>query len=624
MRKLGLVCVVVFLGCGSSSNNGPCTPGAAECVNDMIARVCAPDSTWISEPCQAGSTCMAGGCVAKTDVACKPTDSTCMDSTHALVCNTNGVGFMSVDCPTGTVCQGLGLCVGTCIVGSSKCIGTGGVATCTDGFTFTEAACMPGMTSCVTTSATGAAVPTVACQPMQCPTAGSTVCGNKSTDANNTDPNFASTCVASPQGLHWQVEQCAVAGSCSPGVGCSPTCVPGAMRCAPTNIGTQTCGTDGKWGAAMTCTPSASGQLQMCMTVSGAPVCGDLVCFSNTGACESDGFHPCVNGKVSATAMACTTGVCVATGAPSNATGGFTPGSCQAQCASGDQKCVGTAGTTVSYQTCVNGRWSSTTSTCATNKCVQYTDPATGGSRTVCGVCAPGSHRCTDNTGTPGGVTDIETCDGTGNWGTHTACNVGQCTPSGGDAFCGAQCVPGTTLCVGTAPVAPSVPAHPGTIAAVVCTAGGLIPAVPLATDCSGGTPPASCCAAGTSCRKGPSGQAVGTGVAACVQCVGGNIAGGNEIGLVDSMCTDATHDEVCGTDNKWPASPTACTTSCVPEAVGGTCVNCFGTAPFACSASAFVAHGLAPCGTAACGSTSDCCVGDCAGTGTPAPAVCQ
>jgi hypothetical protein len=367
------------------------------------------------------------------------------------------------------------------------------------------------------------------------------------------------------------------------------------------------------------------------MTSNGAPICGDPLCVSNTGACESDGFHPCVDGKIAAAAQACSSGSCVATGTASSATNGFTPGQCQAECATGDTKCAGVSGTTVNYQTCVNGRWSGTTTACASNKCIQYADATTSAPRTVCGLCAPGSHRCTDNMGNAMATgSDIETCDSTGAWGAHAGCAAGSCAPSGLDAACFAQCVPGATVCVGTAPVGAPNPLHPGTIAQVVCTAQGTLPAVPLAADCTGGTPPPSCCVAGTSCRKGPSGQPVGTGSAACVACVGSALAGGNELGLVDSMCPTATTIEACQADNTWAAA-TACSPgpTCVTETAGGTCGTfCPGGT---CSQSNLASHGTScqnlfgnPSVTP-CGAVGDCCVVACGGgAGGPTPAICQ
>jgi hypothetical protein len=350
------------------------------------------------------------------------------------------------------------------------------------------------------------------------------------------------------------------------------------------------------------------------------------LCLGNPGACEADGYHPCVNGKISPTAMPCAMGVCVASGVASVATGGYTPGGCQAQCAPGDQRCDGSVGLTKLYQTCVNGRWSSTSMSCATNACQQYADPTTNGPRTVCGVCAPGSHRCTDNMGVVGGTTDIETCDPTGAWGTQAPCAAGACQFNGvTDFMCLAQCVPGTTVCVSTAPVTAPNPQHPGTIAAVVCNPNGMLPAIPSQADCSSASPPATCCAAGTSCRKSVNGQAIAAGTAACVQCVGPSVSGGNENGLVDTYCPTTTSESQCTATNQWPATPTTCTTSCTPETTAGTCATfCFGSPPFGCTNSASIAHGGTGCSNAACGSTPDCCLGFCAGAPANTPAVCQ
>ena len=164
MRAYVVAVIAVLASCSSDSSKS-CSAGQMECVTDQIARVCASDNTWTSSPCYSGSTCMGGSCVASQNVTCLATDSACMDATHALVCNANGVGFTSVDCPTATTCQGFGLCVGTCIVGSSRCKNTNVVQTCSDGFTYMDANCMPGMTSCVLTSAATAPVSSAACMP---------------------------------------------------------------------------------------------------------------------------------------------------------------------------------------------------------------------------------------------------------------------------------------------------------------------------------------------------------------------------------------------------------------------------------------------------------------------------
>jgi hypothetical protein len=625
--------------------------GAMECVSDSVARVCAMDGTWVPEPCQQGSTCMNGQCVATQNVACTAAMNTCMDSTHALLCNSNGVGFMQVTCPANTVCLGNGLCKGDCVVGSSTCITVNAtpnaaVQTCTDGFNQTQTLCMPDQTACVITSATttslpGVTVSTAACQPLGC-TPNAAACGNKAMDPNNTDPSFVSNCLASPQGYKWQTTQCAVANSCSPGGGgaaCAVNCIPGATRCVPgfgSPQGMQTCGSNGTWGATVACLADPTGAEQACQTLGGGPaICGDPLCASNTGACEADGFHPCVNGKVSTTAVACTTGICVPSGG--GPVGGLTPGSCKAQCSTGESKCAGT----LAFQTCVNGRWSGTATSCTTagDTCQQWPDPANPtGTLTICGTCVPGTHRCTNNAGNPGGNTDIETCDSTGHWQAHAACAVGQCqivslisvSPPVFDAACVAQCIPNSTYCADASNWA-------------TCTANG-----------TPGT--ATACTANTYCRRNPSGQAVGTGAGACVQCVGPNIAGGNEVGLVDSRCTDGSGNptgalspdlEVCASDNTWTtaaANETICNnvvagSHCTPEVFGSSCGPCpvpgggsvpvctntnlagLGT-PTSCAA----AFGTWPVATSGGGSpTTDCCINAISGlSSNPTPALCQ
>jgi hypothetical protein len=558
------------------------------------------------------------GCVLKADLACNSTDSGCVDSTHAVVCNSDGMGFKSVTCPTGTTCQSFGTCVGSCVVGSSRCSGTGIVQTCMDGFTYTDTDCMPGTTSCVGTSSPSAIIQTAACKPMGC-SATSAVCGDKAADPNNTDVNYASTCVSSPAGMHWQSEQCALPGSCLPGSGCTQQCVPGAQRC--NGLGIQTCNTNSVWGTITACQPTATGAEQTCQVPSGAitPICGDPVCASYPGACEADGYHPCSNGKVSTSPQACTMGVCVGSG---NVYNGLTGGSCQAQCNVGDSRCDGNE----AYQICTsNHTWSSTVTNCpvnGTDACVSFTDPASGGGRTLCGVCAPGTHRCTDTAGVSGATgTDIETCDTTGHWGPHGACSVGGCQYQGGDYACAAACFPGSTVCMGAAPVTAPNPTHPGTVNWGMCDTNGNLPT-------NGGT----ACTSGTSCRRGPDGQPVGVGAAACVTCVGSDIPQGNESGDVDGFCTTGTTLETCTSTNQWSAAAACPNTapaygSCKQEGTA----YCNGY--YACTNSYLTSIGYTNgcasywgTGFSAWGGTPDCCaVSYCQQTnGIPGPAACQ
>jgi len=505
---------------------------------------------------------MGSGCVAKTDISCNATDSGCIDSTHAVVCNSTGMGFQAVTCPTGTTCQGFGTCVGTCVVGSSRCNGTDIAQTCTDGFTYEDTYCQPGMTACVETD-THAPVQKASCVAEQC-TPNTIACGNLAASATSTDPSYASSCEASPSGYHWQSEKCALASSCFGG-SCQAICTPGATRCSINGDGIDTCQADGTWGATAACQATATGAQQVCMNAfygtSYGAVCGDVLCANGyDGACEADGFHPCIDGKVSTTGAECSIGVCQAGGGNYN---GYTAGTCVAQCNPGETKCDGAQ----AYQTCTAAyRWSGTTSQCATGSCQQYND-TNGLSKTVCGVCSPGSHRCTDNAGTfnANGGTDIETCDAAGQWSAHAACSIGACGDNGyytgnGQCFgdecaCIAQCVPNSTLCLGSTGSPTSTtgnPTHPGTTQYGTCTANGLLPT--SGTACPSGF-----------CRRGPSGQPVGTGAAACVVCVGPSVQGGNEVGLVDSYCVatgvGAGQIEICNSGNMW-GTTSSCSTA--------------------------------------------------------------
>jgi hypothetical protein len=619
---LALAAASALAACGSASGKGQCsTPGAIECVSNTLSRVCAADGTWVTEQCSNDQTCMGtGGCVLATDISCNVTDNGCVDSSHAVVCNSDGKGFQSVTCPTGTTCSGFGTCIGTCMVGASSCNGAYTVQTCTDGFTVTDTSCQPGTTSCVTTSAGNAPIHTAACKPAGCVDNGPT-CGNKASDPTSTDPNFTSTCVGSPGGTHWQSEQCAVPGSCAEGAGCVQDCTPGAKRC--NGLGTQDCNAQSQWGTITACQPTATGIDQVCLTPSGAaaPVCGDRVCAAAPGACAADGFHACVNGKVSASGAPCATGVCVG----STNYDGYIAGSCQPQCNPGDTRCISNE----AYEACdANHRWSSTVNQCpanGTDKCIGYSDNSTGASKSICGACVPGTHRCTNSAGTGAG-TYIETCDTTGHYGSPAQCAMGQCQASLNDNACVMQCVPNSTICLGTAPASPPNPSHPGSVNWGSCDAAGNLPT-------SGGT----ACAGGTSCRKHSNGQAAGTGAAACVVCVGSD----NESGFVDTRCitTAAPNSvETCTAGNVWN-TPTVCASTapyaglCRSEP-GPTCGQGY-EEPY-CSRAYLLANGY-PNGcaaytgysdtTIAWGATADCCVNPyCAGNyggGFDAPAAC-
>jgi hypothetical protein len=314
-------------------------------------------------------------------------------------------------------------------------------------------------------------------------------------------------------------------------------------------------------------------------------VCGDLLCsnyvyyygYSSRGTCTADGqFKPCgQDGRLGAPYACPNNGIWEQTS--STTYNGYTPGACTTVCQNGDQRCTGTSAT--SYEICNNASWSAPVECPAgdgsINRCLGYTNPKSRPA-TVCGVCVPGSHKCTSYSGT---VTNdgIQTCGADGQWGAAAACTVGLCAYASGDYECLAQCIPGSTVCTGYAatPTGGGVPS--GTTSFVTCSQTGTIPAAPDCVTYPGAT---GCCAAGTtSCRKSATGASLG-----CVQCVGSSVVGGNEYGNVDGRCTAANGGvgaaavETCTATNTWPTGPqdtcpagTTCQ-STVPRYCSGGC----------------------------------------------------
>ena len=192
---------------------------------------------------------------------------------------------------------------------------------------------------------------------------------------------------------------------------------------------------------------------------------------------------------------------------------------------------------------------------------------------------------------------------------------------------------PGTTVCAGGSKAVPGVAYANGTDSQGTCTANGLLPSAP--------TP----CAGNAACRVSSTGAAVG-----CVECVGPNVVGGNEYGFTDSRCTDTTGaypgnppdaaTQTCSNTNTWPAAATticAGGTSCGQTKPGlscrGACPDPFdygGDCTASGLASAFPGTTIS-CSTfgqstVPCGTTPDCCSGECLPTGgtVPAPAYCR
>jgi len=512
------------------------------------------------------------------------------------------------------------------------------LATCTDGNTLAQTAC-GGADLCVETAS--APVRTAACKPAECrpdPDGCDFVCGNRLNPAAD-QTTWMSYCQSTAAGYRWNIVGCGTGQSCDPTGGrcngnkdkmaaCRSACTPGDQRCTADGTAYQTCDATGQWTAATTaCTPSPTARQLVCMPKPLSPgkvVCGDRLCAQGySGVCDATGMiRLCdATGRVAQAATACSSGTCRSVGQP---IAGLDPGACQTDCVAGEARC--TAPGANSFQTCVGGVWSATTTTCAgATSCVGYNDPA-GLRKTVCGDCAPGTHQCQGD--------QIQTCSATGQYGAAAGCAVGLCTSinNGKDAACVAQCIPGTKVCVGADKATPGIAYAKGTDSEGTCTANGLLPPAPTA------------CGTGKACRVSSTGVAIG-----CVECVGTNIAGGNEYGFTDSRCTDATGafpgnpagsaTQVCGAANTWPASATACPggQQCGQTQPG---LSCQGSCPDPfdyggkCTASGLasqfpgVAVTCATLGqsTVSCGTTPDCCSGECKPTGgsMPAPAYCK
>jgi hypothetical protein len=552
---------------------GPkCSAGAKECIATKVARVCPADgSGWLTQTCGVGETCQQGECKLDPNAACLPGASICVSDTSLVRCKADAKGFDTVNCPADTTCQA-GACVGACVVGSSICMNNTTLATCNDGKVYAPTACAQGQ-GCVATAP--APFKLAACKAADClpsPTSCASVCGDK-TNPSADATKSVSSCVETPNGWKWQVTQCLANETCAPNHGscpggqslesdCATECVPGTSRCvnAPTQ-GVQVCGQDGKWAAITNC---ASDPAQVCFPKPGDAahaVCGDPICaLTGTsggqlnlveGACTADGqIQRCdANGKLLA-ATACTAGQCVGTAAP---VGNLTPGACRTECQAGDEQCVGSA----SFRGCSNGHWS-TTSACTgadggTAFCYD-SRTAAGRPAKACGVCRPGDGRCV--AGSDAGVGDaaVQICGDDAQWGAATTCTLGKCTAQGSFASCVAECVPGKTVCVGANKQVASTP-YNGKDSFGTCTSQGLFPTTSL-TVCTGNEV----------CRT-RNGEAIAVGGDACLECIGPQIPGGNEDGLIDARCSNVggttaggAELQTCSTNNTWTANVTSCT----------------------------------------------------------------
>jgi MYXO-CTERM domain-containing protein len=251
---------------------------------------------------------------------------------------------------------------------------------------------------------------------------------------------------------------------------------------------------------------------------------------------------PCQADGTLGTAAPCPRGTC--RNGATQPINGKIPGACASDCVAGDKTCLGGG-----ISDCGPGNTWASPVPCPSvppgPTCTPFVTPE-GHPSAICNAdCIPGRHRCATATGTTdGGIQDggtssedsIETCAANGTWSTPLACTAGLgCVENAGDAFCQADCLPGTLVCVGATRTIATSP-YSGFRAAAKCTTDGRIPTV----TCTGPSPAPECCAAGTFCRTNPAG-AVSGGVPArfaygCVKCVPSQ----NEFGLPDTRCSNA------------------------------------------------------------------------------------
>jgi hypothetical protein len=602
-----------------------CSPGSRSCKSDVVAQVCGADgAAQVDQPCGAGERCSGGFCTSTAN------PNVCQDTTTALRRLPTGA-FEVVKCPAGTACEGAGLCKGAFIVGSSVCSGLQALASSADGLTQTLAQCAANQL-CVSTGESNG-VPTAACKAAECiPVKGNVAfCGNPKTPTVSID-KAVTKCTETPDGYKFVTALCTGTATCAPGSSgtdnnsnviisdahCATACIPGTSRCSSTG-GISTCAADGTWPPAST----ACAATEACRVNPVDPshaACVDAVCVKSIGVCEGLNFRACgQNGKLGA-AAACALGAC----RNDNQGGGL----CEVQCAAGEERCV--PGASTSFQTCVNGVWSATATSCAAGgACVGYT--LAGKSAKICGgACVPGQSRCTLGDGGVGN-TATEACNAAGQWGAPVACTIGSCQGTGPNtAACLAECVPNTLACAGGTSNVPGTP-YNGFSGFRSCSATGLLGAT--TTDC----------AANTFCRS-KNGRAIAPAgaVNACSACVGSAIAGGNEEGLTDSRCASAAGDttgnetsQICAANNTWTANLTTCANGCKsPTARSGPAVSTCGKTDRGNTfrtETHYATHKLGSCanshygdtGFVSCGVTPDCCNKACSLAVPPAPATC-
>lgn len=576
-----------------------CEKDVKQCATDRVVKICDADQTgWVYKTCLSDMECKDGDCVVKGAVCDPDNTGRCDDDGNSLIrCKRDGTGYEKVDCPDGTVCGwsanlstniGYAACVGTRTKGNELPVGSwcgssqvvdeayssydgyGYVYESTDGVSVTVSHCAANQTCAQITPWVAECVT----RPTKC-AANEVVCG----DVNSTetvDYTKFSLCEVDEGDENaegrWVVHTCEGANFvCDPQrallgqMPCDDGCTPGEERCVNTTGDAlayddvrQVCGQDGKWGDVVEQCYTGEKARRVCaypVQLDGEltkTVCADPECVSGHDVVEGKGI--CVNeteflacdettGRLQddEAAVECPTHLCIVTG--SRLANGQIPGECldvaddsEWGCVAGEELCI-SSGVSTRYLTCKdNGTWNTEPETCDdAMPCQQFQSSAEDGylgaglRMIVCGECVPFTQECTGEEDEP--QDQIRVCSIEGEWGDAEDCDFGTCVTGMSGDTCTASCMPDEQRCVGAEKVALDG-LHNGTAAIQTCDDDGL-----WSTE-------TETCAGTTTCRENRSGFAIG-----CVECIGTDIVGGNEQGVVDSRCEENVVQQ-CNDDN--------------------------------------------------------------------------
>lgn len=321
-------------------NDGPACATAALCQQGLETGVCGEAACAANETRCASSTsietCNAGRtgfgapeacptaqphCVNDRCRACLASDPpTCVGDSRIRRCVDNS--WSESSCPMGEQCVGGECVMSECSGNAKRCVGND-VQACEDGQWGPRAACGSATPICI------GAGNCVECSPsaVRCNEAGtgtetcgsngqwgaSTACGRATpvcigmgncvecnTNAVTCDGNRIKKCVDNQWSYDSCGEQTCMDGQCVPPRACEPP----AVRCNAAGTGTQSCGSDGQWGASMACDAATPvcvgmGNCVECNNAS-APTCTNdnrvRSCTGNSWVYEECGDQTCVDG----------------------------------------------------------------------------------------------------------------------------------------------------------------------------------------------------------------------------------------------------------------------------------------------------------------------------------------